>query len=177
MGSNKFNESLKRGKRFEDELDCFFFEDWGIHRLSPDQEKRGLGDRVFINKKTGQLFFIEYKTDEKAYDTGNFFIETISVDRNHQKGWALTCLSDFIFFYIPRLKEVYIVDPKSIRDKLDQWQRNYPVRPSRDELNNNYVSYGVCVPIKTISDIAIKTVHFLPEIDQKVNDIIESGFI
>lgn len=179
LPKSKMREQLKKGKKREYELDEYFSPDWVIHQLSRSHERKGLGDRIYINRDDPlTIYLVEYKADEEAAKTGNIFVETVSVDTAHKLGWVITCQADFIFIYIPANKTVFVVSPDDMRERLSAWQSKYPIRPSAAELNNGYRSYGILVPIAEIESASVKTISVnKDEVTKKVNDIISSGWV
>ena len=79
-----FNEQLQKGEHYENELDIFFSKFYKIKKVTMDEQRQGF-DRIFIRPDGTQLK-IEYKSDDKARTTGNFFIELYSVFPTKQ-GW------------------------------------------------------------------------------------------
>lgn len=172
-------EQLKKGEERECELDEYFSPDWIIYQLSRVHEGKGLGDRIYVSKgDSSNIWLIEYKADEKAAETGNVFVETVSVDTAHKMGWVVTCQADFIFVYIPANRVIFIVKPDDMRKALPVWQSKYPIRPSDPDLNDGYVSYGVLVPIIEIEKISVRSLTVEEnETDQTVKDILASGWV
>lgn len=159
-----FASSLKRGEEWEAELDTFFGKSFILEPIPQESflfvQKLGI-DRVLVNKKTGSRWSTEYKSDDRAADTNNFFIEVISVDTpsKEKKGWALTTCAQKIVFYIPRKNVAYIVSAEKIRDMLSVFEHDrerYPYRPCGETLNDGYRSWGYCVPVSEIAAMATK---------------------
>jgi hypothetical protein len=163
---NKFKESLGRAKRFESEIDAHFRESYTVVPLTVGAEKRGAGDRVFIkHDKQTQAYLVEYKTDEQAESTGNFFVELISIDRgaNQRMGWAYTCIADYIMFYRPKSKIICVIKTEMLRATLPSWRESYIMRPSGSALNNGYDSYGILVPVTEVESLAVRVDSNAPQ--------------
>lgn len=152
-------EQLERGKKHEYELDDYFRKDWLIEELTLDQERAGLGDRRFTNKQTGKSLLVEYKSDESATRTGNAFIETISVDTANKPGWAYTCRADYLFYYLPLDKLIYVLRPVTIRLCLPLWQAKYRTAYTNKEQNKGYRTHGVLVPLHKIKEYADQVIR------------------
>ncbi len=88
---------------------------------------------------------IEYKTDFRAHETGHAFIETVSVDTEDKAGWAYTSQADYLVYYAPALKAIYVMPLDSLRALLPGWLEVYP---SRQAQNKTYATHGLLVPLE-----------------------------
>jgi hypothetical protein len=149
-----FESQLLKGQQAELELDQYFARFYEIDRHATREEQRKGIDRVF-HGSTGS-FFVEYKTDFKAHQTGNAFIETLSVDRANISGWAHSCKSDFLAYYIPGLKLIYWLDVPAIKTRILLWQAKYRKAFAQ---NNNYKTGGVLVPLFELDAIALQVIN------------------
>jgi len=148
-----FEEQLEIGERHEKELDnrlenltiCLRLE-----KLKVEEQIRWGIDRIFYSK-AGNVFSLEYKTDLKAYSTGNFFIETISSDTPLTRGWALKTLAQHILFYVPQEEKVWAVSAWHLKQKLKDWEEKYEEGIC---CNETYNTKGLKVPRKEIEDMA-----------------------
>ena len=127
-----------------------FAQSWADGRYYPRpvsmaEQRRGI-DRFFTD-----ALKVEYKTDTRAADTHNVFIETISVDRVNKPGWAYSSAADVLAYYIPGDDLVYVVRLVRLRRFLPGWERRYPVRKAQ---NVDYDTHGLCVPIEAFEAIA-----------------------
>lgn len=154
MTTYDFNKQLSKGEDGEQRLDEYFSVKFDIQQVSRDGQRRGI-DRVFQCRETGKTETIEYKTDLKARYTHNAFIETVSVDTNKTRGWAFTTKADKVFYYVPGDELVYVLEPATVRELLDNWQKRYPVRAAQ---NKNYKTFGVCVPLSELEICAIEVI-------------------
>jgi len=96
----QFEAQLRKGEAYEAVLDNFFREKFDIQPVQMCDQRRGI-DRIFTSKKNGSILKIEYKADSKAAQTGNAFIETVSVDTQQKPGWAVYSEADYLIYYIP----------------------------------------------------------------------------
>jgi hypothetical protein len=103
----------------------------------------------------GRELSVEVKTDDEADRTGNAFVEGISNDRTGRLGWAVTCSADLLFYYVTGAEAVYILRPRSIREALPRWSREYRTRPAH---NDGYRTHGLLVPLHEFEALAIKVV-------------------
>ncbi len=91
---------------------------------------------------------VEVKTDFTAGTTGNAFIETTSVDTSGKPGWAYSSRADFLLYYVPPNRVVYIMPMREIRKLLPVWLKRYERRKIR---NSGYFTEGVLVPLDQFS--------------------------
>ena len=105
----------------------------------------GDGQEILIPQSdTGQRFRVEYKTDYKAAETGNAFVETVSVDTAGKAGWAYSSEADYLIYFIPGDGLIYIIALEVLRRELPRWVREYPLRTAQNE---GYATHGLLVPL------------------------------
>jgi hypothetical protein len=91
---------------------------------------------------------VEVKTDFVAARTRNAFIETTSIDVDRKPGWAYSSRADFLLYYIPPDRAVYVIPMREIRRLLPIWVRKYELRRIQNE---SYATEGVLVPLDQIN--------------------------
>lgn len=143
--THQFQKSKKIGDKAEQTIFEFFSPNWEITRASVPLQKIGI-DFLFKHKETGESYSIELKTDHRADQTGNVFIETESTE--NQKGWAYTCKADLIFYYLPERSLIYSISPTKLRSLLPRWSRRYPTRaiPNQGRFEK-YTTRGLLVSL------------------------------
>lgn len=149
-----FDDCKERGEDGEARLDRFFESQFGYEiNLASDAEQRQGIDRWFVSPN-GTRQSVQYKRDAKAYHTKHAFIETVSVGipPNIQHGWAYTCAAKYIVYYIPQSGVAYLLEPPVVRKYIDAWMEEYNIRAAR---NREYWTYGVCVPLTIIEQVAM----------------------
>lgn len=153
MTRTDFSECLDLGQQGEQVLDSYFSKYYVIRPAFKGQQKKGI-DRIFIHKKTEKEFFVEYKTDTLAGRTGNAFLELAKHLEPYRQGWVYTCQADFLVYYLPDRRTVYIVQPEWLRRSVDTWLAKYPLRTvnSRGRYQN-YQTQGVLVPLAELAEI------------------------
>lgn len=150
-----FAESLTEGERAERELDRYFSDRWSIQPVSRAAQRKGM-DRVFTERRMpGRVVRVEYKADSKAAETGNAFVETISVDTAGKSGWAYTSQADVLIYFIPPQLTLYIIEFPALRKRLPDWVRAYPLGRA---LNEGYFTHGRLVPLREFERIAVEVV-------------------
>ncbi len=138
-----FNDQLARGSSGESVLDAFFrARGHYIQPATRGQQQHGI-DRVFL--KDGKVAYVEYKTDYRAHQTRHMFIETVSIDTDDKEGWAYTSEADYIVFYVPVLKKIYVMPLEILHRVLPEWIKRYPTRSAQ---NAGYATHGILVPLE-----------------------------
>lgn len=138
-----FNDKLKEGERYEGILDRFFARWYIIEKVHRELQRAGI-DRIFTGKKDNMRFSVEYKTDIKAGETENIFIETVSVDKTNKLGWVFSSIAQRLIVFIPSTGEVFLADMNHLRDmKLKDWIQKYP---KKSIPNDGYKTIGIPVP-------------------------------
>jgi hypothetical protein len=142
-----FDKSFEEAKLYEAELDKYFGVSYEIEEASRLQQSAGI-DRIFIHRVTGAWYYVEYKTDHRTHETGNVFIETMSVDTADKPGWAYTSGAQVLVYFVPGYETAYRIDMMTIKRKLPQWSayRKAPAwNRSRD--GSLYQTFGHLVPL------------------------------
>lgn len=141
---HKFRDQFEQGKRAEAFLDHYFSRWFHIYRVSLDTELRDGYDRIFQRRTDDERLRIEYKADWQAAETGNAFIETISVYEERKPGWAHTSRADMLIYYIPPRGALHMIPLPAIRFMLPSWKLRYREVPAPNE---GYKTYGILVPL------------------------------
>ena len=149
--SNKvhnFQNSKKIGDIGEKLLDAHFMGKFEIEAVEMVDQRKGI-DRVFTHKKTGAVCTVEYKTDTRAADTGNVFIEVWSNKQKEKRGWAYTSQAQWLYFYMPGIDEVCVIEMTKLKMLLPEWiEAAYrKVGVANKSGNTFYTTEGILVPI------------------------------
>lgn len=126
--------------------------DWGerVFRwwLTQEHPEYKLGAVTLSVDKLGidavASFSCQVKTDFRAHQTGNAFIETVSVSSTGAPGWALKCDAAYLFYICPGLGVIWTLKPTVIAARVPQWEARYQTKEAR---NDGYVTRGVVVPL------------------------------
>lgn len=151
---HNFGDSLERGAAGE-EFIARWLSQWGTVDMVEDMEVQRRGIDMILNHD-GRPMTLEVKTDYRAAETGNVFLETVSVQteggKSSKPGWLFTCSADRLVYYVPGLFiGVYI--PQDLVDKYHySWNANYPIGRA---YNRGYHSEGLLVPVGVMSRAAI----------------------
>ncbi len=103
---------------------------------------------------------MQYKTESKAAETGNAFIETVSVDTNETPGCALTCLAQKYVIFIPPKQEIIVLDTHRLKVHVPKWEDKYGTVSAQ---NKNYKTLGIPVPLGRIREIAEDCMYCGPQ--------------
>lgn len=160
MNEYNFNTSNKIGTDGVNEILKFLEKEKSILGVISVEENKsyqpkGIDFIAITNKE--KLRKIEIKTD--TYDTGNYFIETISNSNKNTKGCLLTTESDFIFYYFIKKKELNIINTKEFQNWFEVNQDRFSSKKCYTSAGSgNYSTIGKLVPIKVLNEeLGIKT--------------------
>jgi hypothetical protein len=144
-----FDEQLKKGEEQEVRLDEHFAKKFRIYKVSARQQRNGI-DRAMIDNKN-RCWLVDYKSDFQAHETGNVFIELVSVDTTNKPGWALSSKADYIVYFMVESGTAYIVAMADILENLARWTKEYKTVECQ---NKDYKSSGILLPISELKRIA-----------------------
>ncbi len=145
-----FDKSFKAAKLYEAELDKHFGQFFDITAASREQERLGI-DRFFEHRRSGMRYSVEYKTDHATPETGNVFIETMSVDTAGKRGWAYTSTAQVLAYYVPEDGYVMRADMTAIKRAMPGWSgRSYREATAWNRGGNgeSYRTLGRLVPVE-----------------------------
>ncbi len=111
------------------------------------RQREGI-DRVFAPRDGKPSFTVEYKTDFTGVRTHNMFVETVSVDREHKPGWAVSSQADWLLYYLPEPEDlIYAIRFTDLRANLDYWRGTCPERSIPNHgVAGDYNTIGLLVP-------------------------------
>jgi hypothetical protein len=99
---HNFNSSKAAGDEGELFLDRFFERrGYKVEHVTDQEQKRDKVDRRIINNKNGKVALSEYKTDDRAKQTGNIFVETFSNAEYGTPGWISASKAEWLVTLIP----------------------------------------------------------------------------
>jgi hypothetical protein len=145
-----FDIQKARGDAGEQFLDRWFATEYDVRPATHEEQRRGI-DRVFTHRQTSKRLSVEYKTDYKATQTGNAFVETVSVDAAGKAGWAHSSEADYLIYYLPGDGLIYVLTLELVRRELPRWARQYPLRAAQNE---GYATHGILVPLDEFDRVA-----------------------
>lgn len=109
----------------------------------------------FILQQNNKRYSAELKTDFRAHQTGNAFVETISVqdpetDEVKAYGWYYTSVAQVLLYYVPGINILFLVDMYKFKTlSLD----NYITKVIR---NKTYVGRGKVIPLAELAQYAVQ---------------------
>lgn len=150
-----FDKQLKIGHGHEAELDKYFVQSFHVKTVDMPLQRMGI-DRILIGRRSGREFTVEYKADETACRTGNIFFETISIDKQNKKGWALNSLAQILVVYLPSKHIAYWLSMAQVKNHIGTWMQTYPSRaiPNRSGAFE-YNTVGTLVPLTEFNKYAV----------------------
>jgi hypothetical protein len=143
MTDETFKEALERGEKYEALLDEYYNKK-GFEVKAPEQLQYLGADRLFKTKYC--RFLVEYKADETAGKTGNFFIEIWSDIEQEKPGWACTSLAQVLIYYIPDWKTAFWLNMAAIRFALPMLNKTC----QKKDCHIDFHSQGLLVPINSL---------------------------
>ena len=160
ISTYKFSQQLAKAETVERELDEYF-QGQGIkvHPASSDAQRAGI-DRWFRMPLQKGFIPVEYKADWKASETGNVFVELISVLRGASidaLGWAYSSQADWLFYCLPAEGYALHIEFAELRKHLAVWVKQFQQRTIKNEDTDKYSGYqttGLLVPMMVFSEIS-----------------------
>lgn len=140
--AHDFRDKLADSEARNKELDRAFSRWYEIYPMPLIIDKIGI-DRLWKEKEWKVFYSVEYKFDERTAETGNAFIETVSVDTENKPGWGYTCAAQILVYYIPQWHKAWVLSPMEIKNRLEEWKKKYREVPVQ---NNGYKTFGLLVP-------------------------------
>jgi hypothetical protein len=169
--ANRFEATLIRGTQGESALDDFFrVQGFEVKPVKRFFQERGI-DRLFTRGRTTTT--VEYKTDWRAAETGNFFIEVdlqVANGKSHKPGWAHTFLAQYLVFYVPQEGVVHWVGAGKFKEHVMWNWRDYVKRHCQAR---GYRTGGWPIPRNVIEDIALETWESAPKLKEARHGEVE----
>ena len=155
-----FHKSLKVGEEGERVLDSHFINKFEIEPVEMTDQRKGI-DRTYTHRLSGAVCTVEYKTDMRAAETGNVFIEVWSNTQKKKKGWAYTSQAQWLYFYMPGFAEVGVIEMTRLKMQLPAWEdtkayRKVPVVNSSG--NTFYTTEGILVPVDVFKEVCYEII-------------------
>lgn len=137
-----FKVQVDDARAYEAAIDRVFSQWYDIEPVPLAINKIGI-DRLWTSKTTRVRYSVEYKTDWKTSETGNAFIETVSVDENNKPGWGYTCSAQLIVYYVPQWSRAFLVPTIAVKNSIEGWRARFKEKAAQ---NQGYKTLGVPVP-------------------------------
>jgi hypothetical protein len=167
-----FDKSFEANHLYESELDKYFGVAYHITKATREEERKGI-DRYFEHVNTGVCYSVEYKTDHKAAETGNVFIETKSVDTANKAGWAYTSLAQVLIYFVPAFERAYRTDMTAIKRILSTWS-SYPEGRAWNAGRNGevYRTWGRLVPLDVFRGVCLQEHDVAAPLDEPTKSLV-----
>ena len=121
---------------------------YALRTVTLDDEFRGI-DR-FVVADDGREVSVEYKVDEQWRKTRNAFIEVVSNAKTNRPGWALSCQSTWLLYFLTP-ERVLVCLMAKLRRQVPRWRQRFPTKPAH---NDGYDTLGICVPLTFVEAVA-----------------------
>lgn len=159
MSTYNFEEQLNIGLDGESNIDKFCVRWCYVYPAGMELQRMGI-DRILINRETGTPITIEYKTDWTTFNTGNIFLETISVDTTNKPGWLYSSKAGVLVYYIPQTGKLYTVRFSKLRAYFIPRVDNYRKVSAN---NGTYNTWGILVPLNEFEKVCESINNIKPE--------------
>ena len=152
-----FASQMKQGQKGEQEIISHLTaKGWHCRSSTRDEQRQGID---LIACKSDFCRSIEIKSDRRASNTGNAFIETVSVfkdDKIIKKGWVYTCQAQYLFYYLPQDLLIYCFKPINLVKYCDRWAKQYRTVSIP---NRGYKTKGILVPLHELESTASQIIN------------------
>lgn len=134
----------------ENAIDEFLRERGNDIELAPPELQYYGVDRICVNEVGGLPYYLslEYKTDYRAFTSGNLFIETQIRERNGllSPGWLRKSVAQLIVFYLPQMRRLIFVDTNELREYIFCYGMKFR-QSDWIENKGGYAGKGILLPI------------------------------
>lgn len=160
--THDFDDSFGRGKSGETAVLRFLSTHAACRQATRDEEREGLD--AWLITKAGELS-LQIKTDDRASRTGNAFVEWVHIQHANglwlEEGWLQRCSADRLAYYLPRGENdkpgwanVIWLSTERVRAAARGWLQQPSKYPTRGAVNSSYTTYGLCVPVPEVRQLA-----------------------
>ena len=133
------------------------------HRTKKDENRDGV-DRWLQMPARRQILRVDYKNDTRTKDTGNVFIEIVSVrytdgsGKDEKPGWIYKDRMDAVFYNVQNTDLILLMPRKILEEKAADWTKSYGTREIK---NKGYVTIGIPVPLDVVKQLpGVETFDF-----------------
>jgi hypothetical protein len=148
------------GNSYEQVLDAFFGARFDIALADRHEQRLGI-DRFFTNPR-GSQFSVEYKTEIKGGQTGNFYIELELVfpDGKRKPGWVRKQGAKFVVLYVPAFRKVFWLRYADLRRMAPEWEKKHGRKVGGRNVDSQgnmlFHAEGVLVPFKELPVLKVE---------------------
>lgn len=144
-GEKKVIEAMRRNKM--------------LVQIEDDLRLQRLGIDCWIKRRREGVvcyYSVEIKTDTKADETGNAFLEYAIVDnRGTKPGYLPKCTAQMIAYYVVGLGKIFFYETMRLKEFMLENMLAYPTRVSS---NGHYRGRGLCVPLVALEDCLFESI-------------------
>lgn len=153
MTVHDFTESLEVGRDGERHVAELLRRWYDVRHVDGHTDSQWGIDLLCI-RPDGTEATVQVKTDVRAGDTGNVFIEIESVRGVKTSGIA-TSAADVVAYYLPHIPAVWLFDRATLWSYANEWADQYRLI---DVANDGWTTTGVAVPLHVAKRAAIGVV-------------------
>lgn len=150
LTEHKWNDSFTRGRMFEEHF-REIFQAKGMMVIAVAKDLQDLGIDFLMTGRSGKRMSVELKSDERATETGNAFLELVSMSSSDgwpdKPGWMYTSIAQVLAYYLPLDGRVLFLDMADLKLSLGDFVGRYSIRHTS---NGWYRSKGVVMPLKDL---------------------------
>ncbi len=149
-----FQEQLTKGQIYEGKVKDYLEREMHMSVETTDMDLQRLGID-FITRSQYATMSVEVKSDTRAHQTGNAFIETVSVEKDgvvEKRGWVYTTCAQILIYYVVNTGELYFIDMSVFKRVAAGWATGK--YPERSIPNKTYIGRGLLVPLSDIRNYA-----------------------
>lgn len=129
----------------------------------------GLDKVMWLHNGTRNTY--EDKTDFRAADTTNLFLETWSKKPDDRqggvRGWGYTCGAQYIDFFLPQHRTILIGETLRVKSLIRKWDADNQF-PRGEAVNANFTTVGLRVPVHVVvKEAELKAVEVGEDVARK----------
>lgn len=175
-----YDLQLSLGLFGEQRLQAFRHENYTLTKASHAQEQQGGYDFIFVDRKTGEAWTLELKTDFRAYFSRNAFIETVSVDDTVRQlyidGWAYTSEAQILLYFIPQTGQIFVIKMQKLRKLMPAFVECFPTVSTFTRAKGRfYRTHGILVPLAELARLATDMLELPIKLPQGYNSSLFDG--
>lgn len=161
MKTHRLSESLLVGELYEYILDGVLKgRGWQVQPASHEEQRDGIDRWVY---RDGVSRAVEYKTDIRADETGNYALEILGKvpegDGDVKLGWALKSAAEWFVLYRPTSGVAHFVRVDLLQRCVRRWFVQHRFSPVRNE---GFASLVLLVPCALVEGIAAQKIVIDP---------------
>ena len=148
-----FHEKRREGDKGEWLMNTYHTLWFDIVESGNDGRERGY-DSIFTRFSDSTPFLVETKVCNRAHETGNLIVETMSKVEFDKLGWAITSEAEILLWYIWFWDEVIYFRMPDIKKRVNQWKERYGELALMKN-KQGWTTRAIMVPLTVMRPLAI----------------------